>query len=135
MKKLIFVDAGVLIAAARGNDDISERAMEILDDSETSFGSSIFVKLEVLPKPMYQNRKHEVMFYETFFDNISIWAEPSLNLIQNAYKEAVKLGLSAIDALHVSAASAIGADELVTSEGITKPIHKSKLVRIRTIVF
>jgi len=47
MKKLVFVDAGVLIAAARGDDEISERTMEVLDNPEVSFASSIFVKLDL----------------------------------------------------------------------------------------
>ena len=133
MKKLIFIDAGVLIAAARGNDEIAEKAMEILDNPEFSFGSSIFVKLEVLPKPLYHKKKLEVMFYESFFASVSIWAEPSPRLIQNAYEEAINLGLSAIDALHVSAAASIGADEFVTSEGFTRPIHRTRILPIRTI--
>jgi len=29
MKKLVFVDAGVLIAAARGDDEVAERAIEV----------------------------------------------------------------------------------------------------------
>lgn len=32
--KLTFVDAGVLIAAARGSDDVARRAMEVLDDPD-----------------------------------------------------------------------------------------------------
>ena len=133
MEKLVFVDAGVLIAAARGNDEVARRAMEVLDDPVAKFASSIFVRLEVLPKPLYQNRDDEVLFYETFFAAVSVWAEPVPQLAQNAYKEAVNAGLSAIDALHVTAAAAVDADELVTTEKPTRPIHRSKLVSIRTI--
>ena len=133
MKKLIFVDAGVLIAAARGNDEVAELAIQILDDPDVTFASSIFVKLEVLPKPLYQNRKDEIAFYETFFAVVSVWAEASSQLVQNAYEEAINAGLSAIDALHLSAAVSVGADEFVTSEKLTRPIHRSKLIPIRTI--
>jgi hypothetical protein len=42
------VDAGVLIAAARGSIDVSARAMAILDDPDRSFASSEFVRLEVI---------------------------------------------------------------------------------------
>lgn len=133
MKRLVFVDAGVLIAAARGNDEVAQRAMEVLDDPEVRFASTIFVKLEVLPKPLYQNRKDEALFYETFFAAVSVWAEPIPQLIQNAYNEAVNVGLSAIDALHVSAAVSVGADELITTEKLTRPIHRSRLIPIKTI--
>jgi len=45
-----FIDAGVLIAAARGTDEVAIRAIEILDDIDREFVSSSFVKLEVLPQ-------------------------------------------------------------------------------------
>lgn len=128
MKKLAFVDAGVLIAAARGDDEVAERAIEILDDPDVRFASSIFVKLEVLPKPLYQNKKDEVLFYEAFFASVAAWAEPSPELIQNAYEEAISSGLSAIDALHISSAAIVNADEFVTTEKLSRPIHRSKPV-------
>jgi hypothetical protein len=46
--KRTFIDTGVLIAAARGQNDVAVRAMAILDDPNREFASSIFVKLEVL---------------------------------------------------------------------------------------
>jgi predicted nucleic acid-binding protein len=48
---LTFIDSGVLIAAFRGRDELSERAMAVLDDPDRSFASSEFVRLEVLPRP------------------------------------------------------------------------------------
>jgi hypothetical protein len=48
--KLTFVDAGVLIAAARGGSEQAARAMEVLDDPEREFGASPFLRLEVLPQ-------------------------------------------------------------------------------------
>ncbi len=47
--KRTFVDSGVLIAAARGNEDVARQAMAVLDDPEREFASSPLVKLEVLP--------------------------------------------------------------------------------------
>ncbi|MFH1654471.1 MAG: hypothetical protein ABIE74_10535, partial [Pseudomonadota bacterium] len=51
-------------------------------------------------------------------------------LCKEAYAEAVKLGLSAMDALHVVAAARAGSKEFVTTEGINKPIHKTSLVKV-----
>ncbi|HEY6141146.1 MAG TPA: hypothetical protein VI670_25605 [Thermoanaerobaculia bacterium] len=42
--KLTFVDAGVLIAAARGGNIQAGRAMDILDDPERQFASSPFLR-------------------------------------------------------------------------------------------
>jgi len=82
---LTFVDAGVLIAAARGTTDISGKAMELLDDDKRTFASSDFVRLEVLPKPMFHKRQEEAAFYGAFFEaagrsteSPGWWSEPSI---------------------------------------------------------
>lgn len=51
--KRTFIDSGVLIAAARGRSEQSKRAMQILDDPSREFVSSPFVKLEILPKAIF----------------------------------------------------------------------------------
>jgi hypothetical protein len=48
--KRTFLDSGVLISAAHGTDNTALQALQILDDPDLAFVSSIFVKLEVLPK-------------------------------------------------------------------------------------
>ena len=45
-----FLDAGVLIAAARGIGIIPVRAHTILDDAERTFVTSDYIRMEVLPK-------------------------------------------------------------------------------------
>ena len=51
-------------------------------------------------------------------------------LLAKAETEALPLGLSTLDALHVAAAVALGADELVTTEPPTKPIHRATGVTV-----
>jgi len=62
IRKRTFIDAGVLIAAARGDDVPSIIALNILDDPSREFASSPFIKLEVLPKAVYNRKKDEVEF-------------------------------------------------------------------------
>jgi len=50
---LSFIDSGILIAAARGNSPRAQLALDILADSDRVFGSSIFIKIEVLPKSVF----------------------------------------------------------------------------------
>lgn len=128
--KRTFIDAGVLIAAARGEDSIAAKAIDILDDPEREFASSEFVKLEVLPKAIYYRRQAEVEFYETFFQAVSHWANPLEAIVQKAYQEACLSGLAAVDALHVAAAVLVGATELVTIEKPEKPIHRTAAMKV-----
>ena len=70
---ITFVDAGVLIAAARGTTEVSARAMVILDDPARSFASSEFIRLEVLPKAVFNGKTNEAEFYRKFFDAVAHW--------------------------------------------------------------
>ena len=133
--KITFIDAGVLIAAARGSLVSSPMALAILDDPERSFASSLFVRLEVLPKALFHKRTDESAFYEEFFQSVDTWAPLETAFFEKALRVASDAGLSALDALHVAAALAVGADELITSEKPGKPIHRVPGITVRTIHF
>jgi predicted nucleic acid-binding protein len=130
---LTFVDTGVLIAAARGTTEISQRAVEILDDDRRTFASSDFVRLEVLPKPLFHKRTDEAAFYEAFFEAVTDWARWDDTLLERALDLASRSGLSALDALHAAAALSLGADEIVTTEKLGRPIHRVPGILIRTL--
>jgi predicted nucleic acid-binding protein len=130
---LTFVDAGVLIAAARGTDWIAIQANAVLGDPRRSFVASPFLRLEVLPKAVFHKRIGEVSFYDSFFAAVERWAEPDSALARKAQALASRFGLSALDALHVAAALSVGADELLTTERLQKPIHRVTEIQVRTL--
>lgn len=132
-RRKTYIDSGVLITAFRGVDEIALRALEILDDPDREFVSSEFVKLEVLPKPIHGNRQNEVNFYETFFDKVTDWAQPVDEVVNVGLQQAKLHGLSAVDALHVAAALITGADDLVTTEKVTKPMHRVTGIQVISI--
>lgn len=105
----------------------------MLDDPDARFASSIFVRLEVLPKAIYNRRAAEAQFYETYFAAANAWAEVTPPFVQLAFDLATTFGLSAMDALHVAAAISVGADELVTSERASNPLLRVRMLPIRTI--
>ena len=128
--KRTYIDSGVLIAAIRGVDSIAQKALQILDDPEREFVSSMFVKLEVLPKSVYHKQSIEQEFYTTFFESVTQWVDDYENIIQAAYREACDTGINALDALHIAAAASLQADELVTTERPVKPIHRAKSMKV-----
>ncbi|OGP88262.1 MAG: hypothetical protein A2156_14505 [Deltaproteobacteria bacterium RBG_16_48_10] len=131
--KRTFVDAGVLIAAARGKDDVAAQAMKVLDDPNCEFVASPFLKLEILPKAVYEKRQGEVEFYEAYFDAVTHWADSVEDITNNAYKEACKFGLNAMDALHVAAATSAGAESLITTEKPDKPLYRVNSIKVFSI--
>jgi predicted nucleic acid-binding protein len=128
-----FIDSGILVSAARGTDLYSERALIILEDESREFASSIFVRLEVLPKAICYKKNDEVEFYQNFFDVVQYWANDLERLIQDGYNLGSRYGLSALDALHVAAALLMGAEELVTTERRTKPMHRVSDIKVTSI--
>jgi predicted nucleic acid-binding protein len=118
-----FLDAGVLIAAVRGQETEAARALAILEDPERSFVASDFLRMEVLPKALYYQRSAEAALYERFFSRARL-IPVSAALVTQAYTEACTFGLSALDALHVTVAKAGGAEELITTERPTTPLFR-----------
>jgi hypothetical protein len=98
--KRTFLDSGVLISAARGTDSTSLRALQIIDDPHRAFVSNIFVKLEVLPKAVYNRFQEETAFYQSFFENdVYLCVNFSNDLAEIAQQQAGIFGLSALDAI------------------------------------
>lgn len=133
LKLRTFVDAGVLIEAARGIGAEHERAMRLLDDERREFVASNFLKLEVLPKPLYYKQATEAAFYEVFFNKMVIEFVSVEQLVNEAFAEAAARGLSAVDAMHIVAAHRLGASEFVTTEKPEKPIHRTQLIKVVTL--
>jgi predicted nucleic acid-binding protein len=130
---LSFIDSGLLIAAARGNTGRSQQALDILADSDRVFGSSIFIRLEVLPKAVCYQQTLKSEFYESFFQGVTHWITDLDTLTQSAYQLACTYGLSGIDALNVAAEILLKANEFVTTEKPTKPMYRVPDIRFVTV--
>jgi predicted nucleic acid-binding protein len=128
-----FVDPGVLLAAARGIGPESSRAMGFLDDPYREFVSSTFVRLELLPKAVYEKNGPEAEFYEAFLDSVSEWADDLEAVVGVAATLAADFGLGSMDALHAAAAVSLGAQELVTSQARDGPLHRLGGITVTTI--
>ncbi len=130
---LTYIDTGVLIAAARGEGEIAQRAMAVLDDPSRTFASSDFVKLEALPMPTFHRRQAEIDFLQEYFDQVEIWPLSNAEIIERGLREASDAGLAALDALHVAAACILAVDVLVTTEKRTRALHRAQSVRVQSI--
>lgn len=131
----LFLDTGVLIAAARGQGTASSDALALLSDPRHQFLSSDVVHLELLPKAIYPQRRVEAEFYETYFASLapeSVLATTP-GVVDDAFMYATRWGLSAFDALIVVAAQRLDADELVTTERPSSPLLRVDTVAVQSI--
>ncbi|MBL8292164.1 MAG: PIN domain-containing protein [Bryobacterales bacterium] len=122
-----FLDSGVLLSAIRSAGQDREQALQLLEDPDCLFLTSPFVHLELVPKAQFHKKRLEVRFYEEYF-RVAEWCR---DLERVARREAVKSGLSAMDALHVAAAYLVQADELVTTGRPEKPLFRTMLVKVK----
>ncbi len=133
-KLLTFVDTGILITAARGqNLSLKLKALAIINDPQREFASSRFVWLETMPKAVWVKNQAERTLYETFFNCVTHWPSDYDAVIARAEKEAPIHGLGGMDALHIAAAVLLGADELATIERPEKSIHRTQSIKVVSI--
>lgn len=92
------------------------------------------MKLEVLPKAVFNQRRLEAEFYEAYFAVVAHWALNIKQVLDMGYREATNFGLGAMDALHIAAAVTVGADEFVTSEKPSKSIHRTPSIPVISIL-
>jgi predicted nucleic acid-binding protein len=130
-----YLDSGVLIASARGQSAIAQRADAVLNDPTRVFLTSDIVRLEILPKARCHRQAAEVELYETFFTTATGQAAITPELIDDVLALATTWNLSALDALHLAGGLQLGADELVTTERVTSPLLQVRRpgLRISTI--
>ena len=131
--KRTYIDANVLIAAFRGEEQVAQRALRVLDDPGRKLVVSDYLRLEVLPKPTFHTRQEEVEFMQTVFDGAAENLETSSDLTSRALAMASKYDMTPIDALHIGAAAVAGVDEFVTMEKPTKPMCKVEEVKVVSI--
>ena len=128
-----YIDSGVLISALRGDNATSDMALAFLYDPLREYVTSDYVRIELLPKAVYHKRDEEQLFYAEFFRSITTHVSSSDDLLALALDEVAKTGISGIDAIHVACALVAGAQELITAEKTTKPIHRATGVRVISI--
>lgn len=122
-----YVDSSLLIAAVRGPLEYSGQALQRLREERRVYLSSDVVRLEVLPKAIFHRNVDEVAFYERFFASTTTEMLTTPELVAAAQRYAARWNLNGLDALHVAAAIAFNATELITAERPTSPP-----VRVRT---
>lgn len=120
--------------AAKGDPEAAALALPFIEDPNREFVTSDFVRLEVLPKARWNHSDSELEYYETFFQMNPRIIPPSVRLLELAMDEASKSGLNALDALHVASAVFGDAEEMITTEKLTSSLHRTKLIKIISIL-
>ncbi|MFM2288095.1 MAG: hypothetical protein RL684_1238 [Pseudomonadota bacterium] len=133
-RRRIYLDSCVLIAAFKAKEpEISDAALQLLDDSEIELLYSPITELETMPKPAFHKQTAECEFYRTVFE-AGTRVACTEGTINDALERALRNGLGACDALHLACAISAGAEEFITSEkGTRLPSAPDPGIAIRTL--
>ena len=117
---MTYVDSNVLINAASGEASLMDRALAIIEDTNRTFLWSNYLKLEVVPKPIFNGYPNQVDFFLNFF-GVAQFIPSSDALIEDAQELAAKYDLAPMDAIHIACAKSAHAAEFLTFENPCKP--------------
>jgi len=124
-----YLDTGVLIDAASGKGARAETALGLLKEPNRVFLSCPYLDLELLPQVILNHRPRQQAFLEAYL--AATERIDDMNAIfRTAFEEASRSAVSGMDALHIAAAHLLNADEIITTEKASKPIHKNTLVPV-----
>jgi hypothetical protein len=122
-----------LIAAFKGEQDIRECAQAILSEPNIEYWYSPLLRLEVILQPSHYGYALELEFYKEYFSHANCYGDLD-RIFTIAEPEAIKHGIPVIDALHVAAANLARCKVLVTTEKSTKPMFRTKLTKVVSIL-
>lgn len=129
-----YLDTNVLIGAASGKIELSQRANNIITDKNRVFVSSLFSKMETLPVPMRRHDTFEENFLLTFYSlKVIDWAANLDLIINRAIALSGNTNIDIMDACHLLAATSLQADEFITAEKHTSPVLKYSALKVSTI--
>ncbi len=118
-----YLDSGVLIAICRGKPELAHKALSMLNDPTREILLSEAVRLEVMPRTLYEDRRGEREALEEVFSSAQVlgW---SLPVFQRAYHLACTYGIAAMDAVHLAFAVEAKAEAFITTEKPPKPLFR-----------
>ncbi len=117
-----FPDAGVYIATWRGPEPEQSNAKRLFRDPSRVLIASSAIRLELARNR--NNSPAEIAHFEVLFELVQVWVPLDDALAFRARELRTAYDLASLDALHVAAAEAGVAGQLVTTEKPNKPLHR-----------
>jgi predicted nucleic acid-binding protein len=127
------IGADVIINALRVDDKKRYLiAFKILEDKNRILLVSDYLRLETLPKPIYNRQALQVAFINKIFEQAELIRSNDF-IIEKAMDLASQYGLNGMDALHIASAISGKADELVSFERPGKPFYRLPISELRLV--
>ena len=119
------------MAAYHSTYALHRKAIELLRDDSREFLSTSLVELELTQPQFDPRRGEEAEFYLDYLRNIvTEKSDVTEAVIAMGIDTVRSTQASAMDAMHVTCAIYMGADEFVTAETIGKPLFREKRIPV-----
>jgi hypothetical protein len=106
--------------------------LNVLSCPDFEFWYSPLLRLETMLQPTRENRALEVDFYSAYFSQANCYGDMN-RIFEIGERDSPQHAIPVMDAMHVAAASLARCAALITTEKVTKPMFRTRLIRILSI--
>jgi predicted nucleic acid-binding protein len=134
MAIVTYLDTSCLIALADAEPRRKEKVFDLLDDSQRVFVYSAFTTLETLPLAIHYQNKRRERFFRLYINLCARFSDNLPAIIDETHRQAERCGIVGLDACHIAAAIVGLADEFYTFEKATKPMFRTKGIKVISLL-
>ncbi|HMV48049.1 MAG TPA: type II toxin-antitoxin system VapC family toxin [Blastocatellia bacterium] len=135
MKRLLtYLDSSCLIAAADFEINRSAKVYDLLREPHRNVLYSSFVTLETLSLAIHYGNKSRENFFRYYLNQCLTISDKLIEILNEARRQSEKYGIVGIDACHIAAAIIGSADEFYTFEKLTRPMFRTKEIKVISLL-
>jgi predicted nucleic acid-binding protein len=131
---ITYLDANCLIAYADSEPLRRVKVASILSDLSREFMDSPFVSLETLALALHYQKPQRAYVFRRYIRFCKHHSDNLPYILREAHRQAEKYGIVGLDACHIAAAIVGQADEFYTFEKPTKPMFRTKEIKVISLL-
>lgn len=126
-----FLDSSILVTAFHATKPLHEKAVEILGSEDLIFLSTSLVELELTQPQFSPGQKEEADFHLDYMTNfVSERLEVTEDIVVSGLQTARLTQAAGLDAMHLTCAIEMNADQFITAEKPGKPMYREKRIPV-----
>lgn len=134
MAMVTYLDTNCLIGLADFEPERRGKVLALLDDKQRSFIYSQFITLETLSLAIHYRKPMRGRVFRQYFNQCDYISDNLPEILNEARRQAENHGIVGIDACHIAAAIVGSADEFYTFEKTTKPMFRTKEIKVISLL-
>ena len=129
-----YLDSNCLIAIADFEIQRRAKVLHLLRDPQRSFIYSPFTTLETLSLAIHYRKSLREYFFRLYLNRCAAVSGNLPKILDEAHRQSEKYGIVGMDACHIAAAVVGGATEFYTFEKATKPMFRTKEIKVISLL-